>query len=290
MAQFMPTLFTFIFCCPVSSICPSSKPHEVPNSHVARIDHLKVQNAIVHRSGTRNGVRNLRRGNNMRNKAGLLMPRLMGTLSGGFHRLLLFFTFMGLTVASPSVVSALSLSFDPESPTVSAGASFTVDVNIAGLHDSDPDEILSSFVLNVSFDSSLLNPQNVTFGSFLGGPDNSSQDFFFDLSTTSGVVTFAETSHLSDSDLDLLQPDNFSLATLTFEAIGEGNTLLSFSYADLVGLDFEPLPVTEGGLGSADVAIQPATNVPEPGTLMLMASGLVFFAARRRNRKTMNSK
>lgn len=214
------------------------------------------------------------------------MDRLMALLPDGFHRLL-FFTFMGLAVASPSAVSALTLSFDPESPTVSAGTIFNVDVRILGLHNFDPDEILSAFVLDVSFDSSLLNPQNVTFGSFLGGPDNSSQ--FFDLSVP-GVVTFSETSLLPDSDLDSLQPDGFSFATLTFKALGEGNTLLSFSYTDLVGrLDptsQEPVILTPDNLGSANVAIQPATTVPEPGTLLLIASGLAFCAARRRNRKT----
>ncbi len=85
------------------------------------------------------------------------------------------------------------------------------------------------------------------------------------------------------------------LATLTFKALGEGEAGLNFSDTDLVGrLDDDGNPVSfppdEIAKIPANVVIQPATNIPEPGTLMLMASGLAFCFARRINRKTVNSK
>jgi hypothetical protein len=64
------------------------------------------------------------------------------------------------------------------------------------------------------------------------------------------------------------------LATLTFSTIGEGSSPIAFifdTFNTVVGQNSEGLSLT-AGTGSVQVAPNP---VPEPGTWLLMSTGLV---------------
>ncbi len=169
---------------------------------------------------------------------------------------------------------AISLDFVPASQEVVVGTSVSVDIVISGLDLAG--EIVSAFDLDVTYDSTVLQATGVTFGTSLGDP------FFFDVvedsdTSTAGVVDFAALSFLSNLDLADLQGDSVTLATLSFDSIGVGTSSLAFilnALNDVKGLDpFIPLTLTTG-TGSV-------TAVPEPGTILLFASGLGGLAGLR---------
>jgi len=166
----------------------------------------------------------------------------------------------------PASQSAVFLGFSPGSTAFSNGDALSLDIVVSGL-DADF-EIVSAFDLNVNYDSSLLSFTGATFGSDLGA--NTSSDMF-DFSADAyadyddsmmGTVNLWSLSWLSDTELEAIQGDSVTLATLDFDALGSGDTAdaLSFGFGpgqDIKGLNAEPLDI-----------------VPEPGTFVLLISGL----------------
>ena len=92
---------------------------------------------------------------------------------------------------------------------------------------------------------SAVNAVGLTFGSGLGGPLDSLQDFNF----LAGAVDFAEVSFLADADLGQLQGNTVLLATLMFQAVAPGTATLSFLSGadDVKGLNALPNWVDHGG-------------------------------------------
>ncbi|CAG0972652.1 hypothetical protein GEOBC_01363 [Geobacteraceae bacterium] len=166
---------------------------------------------------------------------------------------------------------AVSLDFVPSQQTVDVGQSLSVDLLISGLGSS-----VGSFDLDVSFDPAVLFPTGVAFGPFLGDPalGEALTDFIF----LGGVVDLAEVSLLTSSELDALQPDSFTLATLFFDAVSVGSSGLEFSQALVDDASGIKLDLTTGS-GGVNV-------VPEPGTFLLALCGLmgIVFHAKYRKR------
>jgi len=136
---------------------------------------------------------------------------------------------------------------------------------------------VGAFDLSVSFNPAVLSATGVTFGSLLGDP------LLFEALTGSlifsGSVDFFEVSLLTPAELDALQTVSFTLATLSFNAVGLGTTGLSFvpgvaGFAVSDGFG-DPLSITAND-GSVDVV------APEPGTLLLLGAGLGVLAIRAR--------
>jgi len=161
----------------------------------------------------------------------------------------------------PLYASAISLSFVPPAQTVPIGQAVSVEVVISDLGDDE----VGDFDLDVSFDPTILTPTTVTFGALLGGPTLFEAVTSF--SFLPGVVDFAEVSLLSPADLEALQPDSFTLATLFFDTVGAGTSPLSFTQVILDDAFAQPLTVQTGS-GSVSA-------VPEPGTGILVGSGLI---------------
>ena len=181
----------------------------------------------------------------------------------------------GLALLPEAPVHAIAIEFQPADTTVGVGATFDVDVVVSGLEDGI-DEIVSSFDLSVIFDAAVVAATNVTFGALLGDPLSIQGDLL-----GPGRATFSELSLLSDAALAALQPDSFTLATLTFEALAPGFTTLEFDPVTapgilLVGRDAAVLQLESVGAGSVTVVA-----VSEPHGLLLLAMGLLSIAAVR---------
>ena len=171
--------------------------------------------------------------------------------------------------------SATVLHFSPSTNIVNVGDTFDVDIVISDLYAADSSrEIVSAFDLDVLYDPAVINATGVAFGSSLG--DESFLDVYNDAIFSSGRIDFAALSLLSNTQLLGLQPnDSFTLATLSFDAIGLGISSLTFDPVEFPGVDvkgynvFIPFDLsTSTGQGSVTV-------VPVPGALFLMITGLL---------------
>lgn len=176
-----------------------------------------------------------------------------------------------LSITTCQYVSAVTIDIVPNTQTVQVGDAFDLDVVVSGL--SAANEIVSAYDFDIAYDTSILSATGVSFGSYLDDllfPGFSLQDF--DLSIA-GIVDFAETSLLSNADLAMQQPDSFTLATLSFEALMEGVSEIYFIPDPTYGIDVkgtDPFNVLPVDVVSGQVIVNPAISVPEPGTLVLM--------------------
>ena len=196
---------------------------------------------------------------------------------------------------------AASISLVPNTQNVALGSNFAVDVLVSGLG-AGQSVGGASFLL--SYDSSkisgtgftldpdakmgfALDPVANDFGSGFGAGGASPFEGFFvaDLS-------------LNDAALQVLQGASFRLATLNFTAIGSGFSPLTLAVEPTQGIFLSDglgaeLP-TQGISGSVCVGNaaggpNDACNVaavPEPGTMLLLGSGLAALVRNRRRKAT----
>lgn len=176
-----------------------------------------------------------------------------------------------LVLLQMPAASAALISFDPSNQTVGTGDSVNVDLVISGLDDKVPNDIVSAFDLDVSYDPDVLRATGVAFGAFLGDPNLSEAIADFDLSML-GRVDLAELSLLSDLDLGNRQPASFILATLSFQALELGTSLLSLEPDPRLGIDVKGL---EAKILPVDVKDGNIAVVPLPGVAWLFGSALI---------------
>ena len=177
------------------------------------------------------------------------------------------------------------VSISPASQTIGIGANAAVDIIVSGLSLTDPTGGFSltlgfnnSFVSGVSF----LNDPGTKMGlvplDLSGGFSGASLDLFFvaDASATLASLAAAEGT-------------SFTLATLSFKGIAEGLSPLTLSNvvlsnwngdSDLAGVSAVNGSICVSANGEACVI----NAIPEPETVLLLASGLVALALRRRRR------
>lgn len=158
------------------------------------------------------------------------------------------------------------------------GNSVNVDIGISGLA-SGAAPSLSGYDVNLSFDPSYLSFTGVVFGDVALG----NQLDLASLGSTTiaeltgvGIVNLFELSGDAAEALNTLQADSFNLATVTFDVLNAGTSLLQ--------LDLNALADADGNTLSAITVSVPVTTVPLPSAFLLMGPGLagLMFAGKRR--------
>jgi hypothetical protein len=181
-----------------------------------------------------------------------------------------------LVFAWCGAANAYWLGLNPSNPTQPLTGVFSVDVVISGLQTEG--QILSTYDFTISFDATILQLINATSSGALGSGA-------FSFASGLGSVNLFELSFDTDAQLAALQSDFFTVTTLVFTGIGVGTSPLTFT--DLFALggaqfqgqttDLLRLPFTVGA-GSATIT---PNQVPEPGSLLLVALALPLLAATR---------
>ncbi len=178
-------------------------------------------------------------------------------------------------LASAGPARAVLLTLDPAAQTVGTGASVALDLNVSGLSDFAAPS-LGAWDVDIDFDPTILSFTGAIFGNQLDLFGLGGINGVFDLG---GIIDIFEVSLDLASDLDTLQAGAFTLATLSFDAIGVGTSALTITIDDLSDADGAALGALASG---ASVTVTAPVSVPEPGTYLLFFFGLAGIAALRR--------
>jgi Cohesin domain/PEP-CTERM motif len=176
--------------------------------------------------------------------------------------------FVGL-FARPLLASPI-VSIEPASNSVVAGSSFFLDVNITGVTD------LFSFSFDLAYDPALLAVNEIVEGGFL----QSAGTFFSagDPPAGGSVTNIFDVVLGAVSGVD----GDGTLARINFTALAAGTSTVSLS--NLFMLDSTISGISASTLdGSVTASVPTASPIPEPGTMVLVGTGLL--AAWRGRRK-----
>jgi hypothetical protein len=160
------------------------------------------------------------------------------------------------------------------------GDTFSVNVVVSGLiPQGTARSEVGAFDLDLTFNPAAVSLANVAFGTLLGDPTS---EALTDVKPGAGIVNFAEVSLLPTATLDALQPDTFTLASLSFRATAPGTSTLTLSRAVVASGSGAALGVVS--LGATQVKAGGAPAIPEPNGFLLFAIGFATvarFATRR---------
>jgi hypothetical protein len=184
----------------------------------------------------------------------------------------------GIALAISVSAAALRIDLVPGAPQITLPGTTSLSVVVSGLDDAN--QIVSSFDVALSYDP-VVTATGVLFGGTLGGPADSLSLF----ALPAGGITLAEVSFLPDAELDALQGDSVTLATLSFTGVSAGISSVAFTSVLLTGRadanDLNcpppdgPCPaLLEPDLGGARITVVPS-EVPEPNALALAACALL---------------
>jgi hypothetical protein len=198
-------------------------------------------------------------------------------------------------LAGPLAAASISLSLTPVSTPVDIGSDVEILVGIGGfVHPT----ALGVYDLTVQYNAALFSFGSITFGDPLPSEDQLYLSEFTPIESDSpgtGTIEFSETSLDSPAALDTLQATTFLLATLQFQAIGQGTGTFSFDAPDVILGDAIGNPLS-ASLGTAQVQVEsmgppsgPPSNPPSgpasaPEPYMFLPCLAVLAALHFRNR------
>lgn len=188
-------------------------------------------------------------------------------------RTLAALTLLGAAAAVPA--QAATVSITPATPEANLGGSVLVTVDIADLGIGGAPKV-GVFDFDFSYDAGVLSFSDVSFGAGLDVLSLGSIQLWDDV--TPGLLNVFELSFDMPEDLYTLQPDAFTLFTLSFDAIGAGVSNL--------GLTINALGDEFGEALAADVFGSSVTvaPVPLPAAGWLLLSGIAALAGFGRRR------
>jgi len=182
-----------------------------------------------------------------------------------------------LLLAPTAPAHAILIELVPTNQTVAPGTAVSVDLNISALTAGGAPS-LGTWDVDIDFDPAILSFTGATFGTGLDIFGLGSINGVFDLG---GTIDIFEISLDFASDLDLFQSDAFTLATLSFDAIGLGTSALNLAnvlLGDALGDALIPTQIA----GASVTVRQPVVALPEPGAVTLFGIGLVLLLGFRR--------
>ena len=172
-------------------------------------------------------------------------------------------TVFGCYLFGPGTAGAIDLKFIPSSSSVVIGNSLDVAIAISGLGVNAAPS-LGAFSFDVTFANSFLQYKNTIFGDQLSL--NGVAPVLRSATDNGTSIFLEESSNNTPTELDTLQAGEFTLATLTFQAIELGNILLNFSNVTLGDANGNPL--TANLFGGSIGVIPASTTVPEPSLVV----------------------
>lgn len=183
----------------------------------------------------------------------------------------------------PMQAHAITLSLEPSSNFIFENDPVSLDLVISGLDAGGPNS-LGAFSLYVRFSALALRYDSVEFGHYLGDTDPMAFEtsvYVDDTNATAypSMVYLDEVSFLFDWELDMLQSDSFTLATLNFTGAAPSFSLVSIYNVVLSDAFGYQLP--------APTLVRAGITVPEPPTVVLISMawlGLVS-VVRQQNRQ-----
>lgn len=183
-----------------------------------------------------------------------------------------------------SVSQAASIQVVPTDVNIKEGNIFDIELEITELGNNSLPS-LSSFDLDIGYDSNLLTFNKVNFGDpdpALGDQLNFFNGSLTDVSSQIGFVNVAELSLDLAGTLDSLQSDSFVLATLSFQALSPGISDLTITVNQLG--DSSGIPLTIDSITNGQVTIE-SQQTPESSSLisLFMILGLAGLTLKKQN-------
>jgi hypothetical protein len=157
-------------------------------------------------------------------------------------------------------------------------------VQVSGL----ADEVIGGWSLGLQFDPSIVSILSFAFGDDLG--DELLLEVLNSSASSSDTLSLAAVSLLLEPELDALQGDPVTLASVTFAGVAPGVSSIQFVNGTLGGIVLADAngDLLTFDLGGARITVAQSA-IPEPQMLLLFALGLLAFVPTAHARRALRS-